>query len=148
MREETDEIMKQLEEERDPEAIRMTHLTVQQMVFSNPYKIRYHCHLQYRHQKDKEITAKIQNIFKIRAKMSENRIQRREKREEMRRSSLRKENRASFKNILENRWIRWQVSAIYTYSRGKTDVTRKNKTKTLHQPLKHRKYKQIRMRQT
>ena len=41
----------------------MIHSMVLQMVFSNPYKIRYHCHLQYRHQKDKEITAKTQKNF-------------------------------------------------------------------------------------
>ena len=92
IREETDEIMKQLEEERDSRTDPDDRLTVQQMVFSNPYKIRYCCHLQYRHQKDKEITAKIQNIFKICEKTLENRIQRREKREEMRRSRLHKEN--------------------------------------------------------
>ena len=38
--EETDEIMKQLEEERDSEAIQTTHSMVLQMVFSNHYKIR------------------------------------------------------------------------------------------------------------
>ena len=32
---------------------------------------------------------------------------------------------------------RWRVFATYTYSRGKTGVARKNKTKTLHQLLKH-----------
>ena len=73
--EETDEIMKQLEEERDSRSDRMTHLTVQQMVFSNPYKIRYHCQLQYRCQKDKKISAKIRNIFKIRGKTSKTEIQ-------------------------------------------------------------------------
>ena len=126
IREETDEIMKQLEEEETPEAIQMTHLMVLQMVFYNPYKICYHCHPRYRCQKDKEITAKIQNIFKICEKTSENRIQQREKREETRRSPLRKENRASFENILENRWIQWRVSATYTYNRGKISVTRRN----------------------
>ena len=104
----------------------MIHLTALQMVFSNHYKIRYHCHLQCRCQKDKGISAKIQNIRKIRGKTSENRIQRVEKREEMRRSLLRKENRASFENILENRWIRWQVSATYTYNNDKTDVAQRN----------------------
>ena len=61
IREETDEIMKQLEEERDsiPEAIRMIRSMVLQMVSSNPYRTRYHCHPQDRCQKDKEITAKI-----------------------------------------------------------------------------------------
>ena len=42
------------------------------------------------------------------------------------RSPLRKENHMRFENILENRWIRWQVSATYTCSRGKTDVARRS----------------------
>ena len=37
----------------------------------------------------------------------------------MRRLLLRKENRASFENILENRWTRWGVFTIYTCNRGK-----------------------------
>ena len=123
--EETDEIMKQ-KKKGIPEAIRMIHSMVLQMVFSNPYKIRYHCHLQYRCQKDKEITAKTQNIFKIRGNTSENRIQRVKEGEETRRSPLRKENHASFENILEIRWIRWQVSTTYTCSRGKTDVAHRS----------------------
>ena len=76
IREETDEIMKQLEEERNSRSDPDNHLMELQMVFSNPYKIRYHCHLQYRCQKDKEITAKTQNIFKIRGNTSEDGIQR------------------------------------------------------------------------
>ena len=88
---------------------------VLQMVFSN-----HHCHLQCRHQKDKEITAKIQNILKICRKTSENRIQRVEQREETRQSPLRKENHASFENILENRWIRWQVFATYNRNHNQT----------------------------
>ena len=41
----------------------MTHLMVLQMVFSNPYKIRYHCLPRYRCQKDKEITAEDSEHF-------------------------------------------------------------------------------------
>ena len=116
----------------------MIRSMVLQMVSSNPYRTHYHCHPQCSRQKDKEITATIQNIFKIREKTSENRIRQREKKEEMRRLPLRKENRASFENILENRWIRWRVFATYTYNKDKTDVARNNKTKTLRQLLKHR----------
>ena len=35
----------------------------------------------------------------------------------------------SFGNILENRWIQWRVFAIYTCSRGKTDVARRSQNK-------------------
>ena len=70
IREETDEIMKQLEEKEIPEAIQMTHSMVQQMVFSYLYKIRYHYHLQYKHQNDRKITPKIQNFLKICRKTS------------------------------------------------------------------------------
>ena len=55
-------------------------------------------------------------------KTSKTEILRREKREAMRWSPLCKENRASFENILKNRWIRWQVSATYTCSRGRIDL--------------------------
>ena len=75
IREETDEIMKQLEEERIPEAILMIPSMVLQTVSSNPYRTHYHYHLQYRRQKDKEITAKVQNIFKIREKTLKSRTQ-------------------------------------------------------------------------
>ena len=67
--EETDQVMKQLEEE---EVTQMTHSTVLQMVFSYLYKIHYYCPLQCRRQNDKKV--KIQNILKIRGKTSENRI--------------------------------------------------------------------------
>ena len=73
IREETDEIMKQLEEEGTLEATQMTRSTVLQMVFFYPYKIRYHCPLQYRHQNNRKTTARIQNLLKICGKTSENR---------------------------------------------------------------------------
>ena len=50
--------------------------------------------------------------------------------ERMKQSPLRKENLASFENILENCWTRWRVFATYTCSRGKTDITRRSRTKT------------------
>ena len=57
-------------------------------------------------------------------------IQRVEKREETRLSLLRKENRASFENILEIRWTRWQVSAILhiqqRQNRGSTEELNQN----------------------
>ena len=137
--EETDEIMKQLEEERDSRSdpddpFNGTSNGVFQPL-QDPLSLPPPVQSPKRQGSNIE---KIQNIFKIREKTSENRIQRREKKEEMRRLPLRKENRASFKNILENRWIRWRVFATYTCSRDKTDVARKNKIKTLHQLLKHR----------
>ena len=74
--EETDEIMKQLEEERDSRnATQMIHSMVLQMVFFYLCKIHYHCSLQYRHQNDKKTTARIQNLLKIRGKTSEDRTQ-------------------------------------------------------------------------
>ena len=72
--EETDEIMKQLEEERDSRSDPDDRSTVLQMVSSYPYKIRYHCPLQYKHQNDKKIAARIRNLLKIRGKTSENRM--------------------------------------------------------------------------
>ena len=75
IREETDEIMKQLEEERDSRSDPDDPFNGTANGVFQPLKIRYHCHLQYRCQKDKEITAKTQNIFKIRGNTVENRIQ-------------------------------------------------------------------------
>ena len=54
--------------------------------------------------------------------------------ERMKWSPRRKENAASFDNILENRWTRWRVFATYTCSRGKTNVTHRSQTKTLSAP--------------
>ena len=104
----------------------MTRSTVQQMVFSYLYKIRYHCHLQYGHQNDKKVTARMQNLLKIRGKMLEVRVQREEMKEKTKWLPLRKQNHVNFENILENRWIRWRVFAIYISNRDKTEVVFKN----------------------
>ena len=143
IREETDKIMKQLEEERDSRSdpddpFNGTANGVFQPLqdpLSLPPPVQ---------------TPKRQgnNILKTRGKMSENIIQRVEKREETRRSLLRKVNRVSFENILEIRWTRWKVFAICTGNRGKTNVARKNKTKTIHLLIKHREYTHIRTMQT
>ena len=126
IREETDEIMKQLGEEGDSISDPDDPFNgTRKMVFSIHYKIRYHCHLQYRRQKEGTI-GKVQNIFKIHGNTSENRIQRVEWKKERRLSSLHKENRASFENILENCWIQWQVSATYSYNRDKIDVAQRS----------------------
>ena len=73
IREEMDEIMKQVEEERDSRSDPDYPFIVLQMVFFYPCKIRYHCLLQYRHQNDKKTTAKTQNLLKLRGKTSEKR---------------------------------------------------------------------------
>ena len=86
IREETDEIMKQLEEERDSRSdpddpfngtANGVFLPLQDPLSLSPP--------QYRHQNDKKTTARIQNLLKIRGKMSEDRIQRDERREQTKR---------------------------------------------------------------
>ena len=104
----------------------MTHSMVLRMAFFDPCKIRYHCLLQYRHQKDKKTTTRIQNLLKIRGKMSEAGIQQDEMREYTQWLPLCKESHANFENILENRWTRWQVFEIYISNRDKTEVVLKN----------------------
>ena len=69
IREETEEIMKQLEEERITEATQMTCSMVLRMVFFYPCEICYHYLLQYRHQNDMRTTARIENLLRICMKM-------------------------------------------------------------------------------
>ena len=126
IREETDEIMKQLEEERDSRSDPDDPFNGTANGVFQPLQDLLSLPPPVQTPKDKEITAKVQNIFTIREKTSKTGIQRREKREEMRRSPLRKGNRANFENILENRWIRWRVFAIYICNRGKTDVAHRS----------------------
>ena len=126
IREETDEIMKQLEEERDSRSDSDDPFNGTANVVFYPCKIRYHCPLQYRHQSDKKTTARIQNLFKIRRKTSEDRPQREKMKEQMKQLPLHKESHANFKNILENRWTQWQVFGIYIFNRDKTDIVYKN----------------------
>ena len=73
--EETDEIMKQLEEERDSRSNPGDPFNGTANGVFLPCKIRYHCPLQYRHQNDRKTTARIQNLLKIRGKTSEAGIQ-------------------------------------------------------------------------
>ena len=72
--EEMNEIMKQLEEKGIPEVTPMTHSMVLRMVSSYRCRIHYHYPLQYKHQNDKKITARVQNLLKILGKTSEDRI--------------------------------------------------------------------------
>ena len=138
IREETDEIMKQLEEERDSRSdpddpFNGTAKGVFQPL-QDPLSLPPPVQSPKRQGNNSEVSEHFQNSRENVGKQ----IRRREKKEEMRRLPRRKENRASFENILENRWIRWRVFATYTYNKDKTDVARKNKTKKLHQLLKHR----------
>ena len=148
IREETDEIMKQLEEERDSRSdpddpFNGTANGVFQPL-QDPLSLPPPVQMPKRQGNNSKDLEHSENL----RKKSENKIQRVEKREKMRRSLLRKVNRASFENILEIRWTRWKVFAICTGNRGKTNVTRKNKTKTINLLIKHREYKHIRMMQT
>ena len=72
---ETEEIMKQLEEERYSRGDQMTFSMVRQMVFFYPCRTHYHYLLQYRHQNGTRITARIENLLKICGKMSGDRTQ-------------------------------------------------------------------------
>ena len=139
IREETDEIMKQLDEERDSRSdpddpFNGTANGVFQPL-QDPLSLPPPVQSPKRQGNNSEDSEHFQNS---RENVGKQNTGEREKKEEMRRLPLRKENRASFENILENRWIRWRVFATYTYNKDKTDVARNNKIKTLHQLLKHR----------
>ena len=149
IREETDEIMKQLEEERhsrsDPDdPFNGTANGVFQPL-QDPLSLPPPVQTPKRQGNNSEGSEHSQNLRKNVRK--HNTASREERRNETV-TSAQGELHASFENILENRWTRWGVFAIYTCNRGKTNVMCKNKTKTLHQLLKHCEYKQIRTRQT
>ena len=75
IREETDEIMKQLEEERDSRSDPDDPFNGTANGVFQPLQDPLSLPPPVQTPKDKEITAKIQNIFKICGKTSENRIQ-------------------------------------------------------------------------
>ena len=124
IREETDEIMKQLEEERDSRSdpddpFNGTANGVFQPL-QDPLSLPPPVQTPKRQGNNSEGSEHSQNSRKnIREHNTASR-------EETRRLPLCKENRASFENILENRWIRWQVSATCTYNKDKTDVAQRN----------------------
>ena len=124
IREETDEIMKQLEEERDSRSdpddpFNGTANGVFQPL-QDPLSLPPPVQTPKRQGNNSENSEHFQNSRENVGK--QNTV----KREEMRRSPLRKENHTSFENILENRWIQWQVSANYTYNRDKIDVAQRS----------------------
>ena len=71
--EETDEIMKQLEEERDSRSDPDDPFSGTANGVFLPLQDPLSLPLQFRHQNDKQIPVKIQNLLKIRGKMQENR---------------------------------------------------------------------------
>ena len=149
IREETDEIMKQLEEERhsrsDPDDPFSGTANGVFQPLQDPLSLPPPVQTPKRQGNNSEDLEHSQNSRK---NIRKHNTASREEREETRRSLLRKENRASFENILGNRWTRCGVFAIYTCNRDKTDVMCKNRTKTLDQLLKHHEYKKIRTMQT
>ena len=119
----TDEIMKQLEEERDSRSdpddpFNGTANGVFQPL-QDPLSLPPPVQMPKR-QENSEDLGHFQNLRENLENWNT------AKREEMRWSPLHKENRTSFENILENCWIRWQVSATYTCSRDKTDVVHRS----------------------
>ena len=74
IREETEEIMNQLEEERDSRSYPDDPFNGTANGVFYPCRIHCHCPLQCRHQNDMETAVKIENLLKICGKMSENRI--------------------------------------------------------------------------
>ena len=126
IREETDEIMKQLEEERDsrsdPDDLFNGSANGVFQPLQDPLSLPPPVQMPKRQGNNSEGSEHSQNS----RKNVRNITQRVEKREEMRRLPLCKENRASFENILGNCWIQWQVSATYTYNKDKTDVAQRN----------------------
>ena len=126
IREETDEIMKQLEEERDSRSDPDDPFNGTANGFfqplQDPLSLPPPVQTPKRQGNNSEDSEHFQNLWEYGGKQnSESKV---EKRNKM--VSPRKENHASFENILENRWIRWQVSAIYIYNRDKTEVVLKN----------------------
>ena len=101
IREEMEEIMKQLEEERDSRSDPDDPFNGTANGVFLP--LQDPC----THQNDTKITARIENLLKTRGKMSRDRTQRDKMREQTKRSPLCKESHANFENILENRWTRW-----------------------------------------
>ena len=101
--EETEEIMKQLEEERDSRSDQENPFNGTANGVFLPLQDPLSLPLQCKHQNDTRTAARIENLLKICGKMSEDRTQRDEMREQMKRSPLCKESHANFENILENR---------------------------------------------
>ena len=126
IREETEEIMKQLEEERDsrsdPDDPFNGTASGVFLPLQDPLSLPPPVQTPKRHEDNNENREPSQNSWK----MSEDRTQQNEMREQTKRSSLRKESHANFKNILENRRTQWRVFGIYIFNKEKTDVAYKN----------------------
>ena len=126
IRVETDEIMKQLEEERDSRSDPDDMFNGTANGVFLPLQDPLSLPPPVQTQNDKKTTARIQNILKIHGKTSQDRIQREEMKEQTKWLPLCKESHEYFKNILKNRWTRWQVFGIYIFNRDKTDIVHKN----------------------
>ena len=123
--EETEEIMKQLEEERDSRSdpgdpfngtVNGVFLPLQ-----DPLSLPPPVQTPKQHENNSENRESSQNS----GKRSRDRKQRDKMREQMKRSPLCKESHVNFENILENSWTRWQVFKIYIFNKDKTDVVYK-----------------------
>ena len=126
IREETEEIMKQLEEERDsrndPDDPFNGTANGVFLPLQDPLSLPPPVQTPKRHKNNSENREPSQNSRET----SENRTQQDEMREQTKRSPLRKESHANFENILENRLTRWRVFEIYIFNKDKTDVVYKN----------------------
>ena len=114
--EKMDEIMKQLEEERDSRSDPDDPFNSTANGVFQPLQDPLSLPPPVQTPKNKKTTVRIQNLLKIRGKMAEDGIQRDEMREYTKRLSLRKESHGNFENILENRRTRWRVFEIYIFN--------------------------------
>ena len=123
IREETDELMKRLEEERDSRSdpddpFNGTANGVFQPL-QDPLSLPTPVQTPKRQENNSEDSEHFQNSRENLE--NRNTVTTEERRNEVV-TPAQGEPRASFENILENRWIRWQVSTTYTYNRDKIDL--------------------------
>ena len=127
IREETDEIMKQLEEERDSRSNPNDPFNgTANGVFlplQDPLSLPPPVQTPKRQENNSESSEPSQNS---RENVRKTEYSKARMREQMKRSLPRKENHANFENILENHWIRWRVFTICTSNRDKTDVAHRS----------------------